>query len=558
MIDDVSYRDDVTGLRARTAELERELAGYRASGATATDVRVEELTLQRANLTRLSRPYLWLLLEPLAWLLVQGGALDAASAIERLAVFLLPPALAVAHLAHALLRQSWAVKRRCEQASADEQTHAATMSAEARHAERAAALDAEIREIGHALTQRREALVRQNAGPGALPVALLILSAVAAALGTGGTGHATSFELAWTAVAVLGFVGFLLGVASLAARVGLSDETPAALRGASRERPPRAPRAPERDPVSSELAPPSTPVLARVRNDYALELARHAALEAELAGYRHTGKSGPGMRLLETTREARALASGWQPFTWLTLELALLALARAHALPLSMTGAILVPPGVVLAAFALHAVGRAVTLHRRLAFALSERSAFPAASARPSCRVPGVPASHDSDVGTGLAVRARETEERDCARALRTGTRERRTSFVLFAGAVGAFLASIGSLSPRAGAHGTMVLGMIIGVSVLTALAALGFLAFAMVQVTHRRHLLAIARLATRLERMKLLRVEHARVPVAGVRVRLDAEIAPDAASSAPDSLEDVDFAAEASEESAAVARHFA
>ncbi len=555
----MSYRDDVTGLRARTAELERELAEYRATGATATDVRVEELTLQRANLTRLARPYLWLLLEPLAWLIVHSGALDAASAMDRLAVVLLPPVLAVAHLAHALQRQSRAARLRCAQASAAERAHAATMSAEARQRHATAALEAEIREIGHALTQRREALVRHNAGPGAVPVVLLVFSAVAAALGTGGSGQASGFELAWTAVAVLGFVGFLLGVASLAARVGLADETPAALRGPSREKRPREPREPrerQRELACADVAPPAAPQLTRLRNDYALELARHEALEAELASYRHTGKSGPAMRLLETTREVRAVASRWQPFTWLAFEVALVALARTHALPLSVLDALLVPPGVVLAAFALHAAGQAVTLHRRLAFALSERSAFAAAGARSSSRVTAGAEIHDSGDRTGLAVRAREAEERDCARALRAGTRERRTSLVLFVAAVGAFLASIGSLSPRAGAHGAMVLGMVIGVSVLTALAALGFLAFAMVQVVHRRRLLAIARLATLLERKKVLRLEHARVAVAEARLRV--EIVPEAAPSAPDSLEDVESATEASEESAALARHFA
>ena len=102
-----------------------------------------------------------------------------------------------------------------------------------------------------------------------------------------------------------------------------------------------------------------------------------------------------------------------------------------------------------------------------------------------------------------------------------------------------------------------MVLGMVIGVSVLTALAALGFLAFAIVQVVHRRRLLVIARLATRLERKKLLRIEHARVAMAEARVRIAAEIVPDAVPSAPDSLEDVETASDASEDRA-LARHFA
>ena len=505
----VSYRDDVTGLRARASELESELTTYRAAGPSGTEVRIGELTVQRANLARLARPYAWLLLEPLAWWLVRAGQLDGASPVDRLALCLVPPLLAVAHLACLLRAEGRSVRARCQLAYQVERHHDAALSAAGRHAARSAHLEAEIREIEHALGERREALVRHSTGPGALPVALLVFSAIAAAMGT---GHATSFEPAWSGLAVVGFLGFLLGVASLAARVGLIDETPAALR--ARLVPPAAHDAApsERAELVAEAALPAQ--RARMRNDYALELSRVERLEAELASYRHAGRSGPAMRLLEVTREARSITSHWQPFTWLAFELAVIALARAHTLPLSLLDAMLVPPGVVLAAFALHAFGRSVTLQRRLDFALSERALFGAPVRRTQ------PAA-GAEVP---AVRASQLEAEACARSLGRGRRERRTSFLLFAGAVGAFLASVGSLTPRAGAHGAMVLGMVIGVSVLTALAALGFLAFAMVQVVHRSRLLVIARLAAQLERKKQQHLDHERVrlrpaPVLGVRV---------------------------------------
>jgi hypothetical protein len=524
----VSYRDDVTGLRARTAELERELAGYRAAGPSGAEVQVEELTAQRAHLARLTRPYLWLLLQPLAWLLVRAGVFASGSPADRLAVCLAPALLAVAHLAFAVRQQARAVRERRELARRAEREHAATRSLEARHAARAAAIDAEIREIGHALSRRRAALVRQNEGPGAVPVVLLVVSAVAAAMGT---GHASTFEPLWSGVAVLGFVGFLLGVASLAARVAL-NETVADERARGAEPASLSPPIAQSTPWPSSSLTPGSPMPARIRNDYALELARHEALEAELASYRHAGKSGPAMRLVELSREAHGVASHWQPFTWLAFELAMLALARSHSLPLSLTAALVVPPGAVLAAFALHAFGRAIALQRRLGFALAERATFAAIGAGAA---PRLAASLAALYETKPAVHAAELDEEACVRSLRAGRRERRTSLLLFAGAAFAFVASVGSLTPRAGAHGAMLLGMIIGVSALTALASLGFLAFAMVQVVHRRRLLAIARLATRLERKKRQRLEHAHGRVgAEPRFRVAVSDVPSAPASVP------------------------
>lgn len=545
----VSYRDDVTGLRARTAELQQELADYRAAGPSAAEVQLEELKAQRAHLARLTRPYLWLLLEPLAWLLLHAGTFDSATAADRLAVCLAPALLAVTHLALAVRRQERAVQARRELARDAEREHAASMSLEARHAARAATLDAELREIDHALSRRRAALARHNARPGALPVVLLIVSAIASAVGLG-TGHASALEPVWSGLAVLGIVGSLLGIASLAARVGLVND------GAVRDS--RADAIPSPPASLSPTSPVSqtSPLLARVRNDYALELARHEALEGELASYRHAGKSGPAMRLLELSREARGVASHWQPFTWLAFELVLVALARSHALPLSLAGALLVPPGAALAAFALHAFGRAVALQRRFGFAVAERATFAAIGAGAAPRL----AASLAALREAPAVRAAELDEESCVRSLRAGRRERRTSLLLFLGAAFAFLASVGSLTPRAGAHGAMLLGMVIGVSVLTALASLGFLAFAMVQVVHRRRLLAIARLTTRLERKKRQRLAHAQV-----RVRVaDAEV-PSAPASIPADASSGQLAdlepespPESDRDSAVMARHFA